>query len=237
MIIGGSIAKGVESENSDIDVVLVATDGEYAGRKAGGGLHYSAKDVCDYPGGYVDGKIVDMQFLRDVAHHGSDPARAAFAGAWIAYSRIPELDGVLSRIPVYPEREHRERIRSFYAQVECWRWYVGEAERRGNRYLLMHSTSQLVLFCGRMILAHNRILYPYHKWFLHTLRSAPRKPDGFLELIEGLLEHPSKGDADALCENLFAFTDWDKPPEGWPARFVEDSECNWRHGPPPVADR
>jgi hypothetical protein len=237
LIVAGSVAKGIESENSDIDAVLVATDEEYVKRKASNNLHYFTKDDCDYPGGYVDGKIVDMQFLRDVADHGSDPARAAFVGAWIAYSHIPELEKVFSRIPVYPEGEHQERIRSFYAQVEAWRWYVGEGERLGNRYLLMHSTSQLILFGGRMILAHNRILYPYHKWFLHVLRNAPLKPDGFLGLIERLLEQPSKQHADTFCEGLFGFTEWDKPPEGWPARFMEDSEWNWRYGPAPIADR
>jgi hypothetical protein len=237
MIIDGSIAKGIESENSDIDVVLVATDEEYARRKAGNNLHYFTRDGCDYPGGYMDGKIVDMQFLRDAADHGSDAMRAAFVGAWIACSRIPELEEVFNRIPIYPEREHQERIRSFYAQVEAWRWYVGEGERLGNRYLLMHSTGQLILFGGRMILAHNRILYPYHKWFLHALRNTPQKPVGFLELIERLLEHPSKQNADAFCESLFSFTEWDKPPEGWPCRFMEDSEWNWRHGPAPIADR
>lgn len=236
LIVGGSIARGVERDDSDIDVVLVATDEEYAKREPGRNLHYYTTDFCDYPGGYIDGKIVDLQFLRDVADRGSDPARAAFVGAWIAYSRIPELADILSRTPVYPEHEHQERIRSFYAQVEAWRWYIGEAEKWDNRYLLMHATSQLILFGGRMILAHNRILYPYHKWFMHTLRDTPKKPDDFLALIDELLENPGKANADALCATLFSFQEWDKPPEGWPARFMEDSEWNWRDGKAPIAD-
>jgi hypothetical protein len=236
LIIAGSIAKGLEREDSDVDVILVATDEEYATRAPAWDLAYYSTDSCDYEGGYVDGKICDLQFLRDVADHGSDPARAAFEGAWIGYSRIPELADILSRIPVYPEHEHQERIRSFYAQVEAWRWYVGEAEKWDDRYLLMHTTSQLALFSGRMILAHNRILYPYHKWFMHALRDAPDKPEDFLALIDDLLEHPGKANADALCESLFGFQEWDKPSEGWAARFMKDSEWNWRDGQPPIGD-
>jgi len=214
LIIAGSIAKGLEREDSDIDAILVTTDEEYAKRAPTLDLHYYSTDFCDYEGGYVDGKICDLQFLRDAADHGSDPARAAFRGAWIGYSHIPGLADILSRIAVYLEHEHQERIRSFYAQVEAWHWYVGEAEKWDNRYLLMHATSQLVLFCGRMILAHNRILYPYHKWFMHALRDAPEKPDSFLALIDELLEHPGKTNADALCEKLFSFQEWGKPSEG-----------------------
>jgi hypothetical protein len=40
----------------------------------------------------VDGKSVDLAFLREVAEKGSEPARAAFDGTRCAYSRLPEID-------------------------------------------------------------------------------------------------------------------------------------------------
>jgi hypothetical protein len=87
-------------------------------------LIYFTRDFCNYPGGYVDGKIVDLAFLREVAKKGSEPARAAFAGTWCAYSRLPEIDELVQRIPTYRETERQERIRSFYGQFQAWHWYL-----------------------------------------------------------------------------------------------------------------
>jgi hypothetical protein len=237
LIIAGSVAKGLSRPDSDIDFVLVAAGDEYTRRSAQNAFHFFSRDFTDYPGGYVDGKIVDMAFLRDAAHHGSEPARAAFAGAFVAFSRLPEIDDLVQRIPIYPEHEHCAKIQSFYAQVQALQWYVGEAEKRNDPYLMMHVVSNLILFGGRMILAHNRILYPYHKWFMTELRRAPYKPDGLMELVDCLLAEPNKTHADAFASTVLNFTAWDQPPESWPVRFMADSEWNWRDGRrPPLAD-
>jgi len=236
LIIGGSIAKGWAREDSDIDFMLVATDEEFARRQANNAMTFFSLDFCDYPGGYVDGKIIDVPFLREVAECGSEPARAAFGGAFIAYSRLPEVADLLARIPVYQDGEQHRKLESFYAQVLAMQWYVGEAEKRHDPYLMTHVVAQLVLFGGRMILAHNRVLYPYHKWFMNELRRAPEKPDNLMELMETLLAHPCKAHADQFCDTILKFTEWPTPSEGWPARFMQDSEWNWRSGHTPLAD-
>lgn len=236
LIIGGSLVKGYGNESSDVDFVLIATAEEYARRQPTRALTYYATDLCDYPGGYVDGKIVDLAFLEEVADRGSEPARAAFEKVIVAYSRLPILDDLLQRITTYPEAGHMEKIRSFYAQLQAMQWYVGEAEKRANRYLVMHVVSDLVLFGGRLLLAHNRMLYPYHKWFLRTLQDAPQKPDNLQTLIDQLLNEPSKAAADRFCEAILSFTAWNTPPEGWPARFMEDTEWAWRRGAAAIAD-
>ena len=236
LIIGGSLAKGYGNENSDVDFVLIATDEEYARRLPGRALTYFSTELCDYPGGYVDGKIVNVAFLEEVADRGSEPARSAFEKVSIAYSRLPQLETLLQRVTAYPEASHIDKIRSFYAQLLAMQWYVGEAEKRDNRYLMMHVVSDLVLFGGRLILAHNRRLYPYHKWFLRTLQDVPQKPAELMALIDQLLNEPGKANADRLCEAILNFTAWDTPPEGWPARFMEDTEWAWRYGKAPIDD-
>jgi hypothetical protein len=236
LIIGGSLVKGYGNENSDVDFVLVATDEEYARRLSERALTYYATDLCDYPGGYVDGKIVNVAFLEEVADRGSEPARAAFEKGIVAYSHLPQVDSLLKRITTYPEAGHVEKIRSFYAQLLAMQWYVGEAEKRENRYLMMHVVSDLVLFGGRLILAHNRMLYPYHKWFLRTLQDAPQQPEDLMIMIDRLLSEPNKASADRFCETILHFTAWEAPPEGWPARFMEDTEWAWRRGSAAVGD-
>lgn len=57
LIVGGSLARGQEKEFSDVDVILVASDEEYARRLALKDLWYLNREIADYPGGYVDGKI------------------------------------------------------------------------------------------------------------------------------------------------------------------------------------
>ncbi len=236
LIVGGSIARGWDKEESDVDIILIATEEEYAWRVPVRALTYFTTEFCDYPGGYVDGKVVNMGFLREVAEHGSEPARAAFSGAIIGYSRLPELDDLLRRIPVYPEEQRRARLQSFYAQVQALVWYVGEAENRGDRYLLQRMSADLVLFAGRLILAHNRILYPYHKWLFAELARAPEKPADMLALADQFLAAPSKQMAEQFSQCVLNFTDWEKPAEGWPARFMEDTEWAWRRGCAPLAD-
>ncbi|MBN2305711.1 MAG: nucleotidyltransferase domain-containing protein, partial [Anaerolineae bacterium] len=131
LIIAGSLVKGWGRPDSDVDIMLVATDEEFRRRRESKTLTYfNNQDFCDYEGGYVDGKIIDLEFLQDVAGRGSEPARAAFMGAYLAYSEIPGLDDLLARIPVYPEAEREQKLRSFYAQVQALQWYVGEAEKR-----------------------------------------------------------------------------------------------------------
>jgi hypothetical protein len=144
--------------------------------------------------------------------------------------------GLLERIPVYPEAGHLEKVRSFVAQLLAWQWYAGEAEKLSNAYLMQRAVSELLLYGGRLILAHNRILYPYHKWFMTDLKRAPEQPPDLLENMETLLAQPSKAAADRFCACILEFRAWEMPPEGWPARFMRDTEWTWRDGSVALAD-
>lgn len=227
VIVGGSVAKGVESEYADIDVMLVVTDELYEKRKEGNGLLYFSTEFCDYPGGYVDGKIVNLSYLEEAAERGNEATRAAFTGAIVAYSEIPGLDGLLARIAVYQTGEQQDKMRRFYAQFECAYWYLGEAIKRSDRYLLTHAASSMVLYGGRLILAHNQILYPYHKLFMGELERAPEKPANLIELIGALMEEPTAESARAFHDAIASFRRWSEPSELWPVRFMKDTELAW----------
>jgi predicted nucleotidyltransferase len=236
LIIGGSIAKGWERPDSDVDIILIATDEEFARRQQARDYHYFTFDLCDYEGGYVDGKVVDLQFLLDLAERGNEPSRAAFSGAIIAFSHIPDMAEIITRITTYPEAERSEKIQSFYGQLEAMQWYVGEAARRNDRYLMTRMLAELVLYGGRLILAHNRILYPYHKWLMTALQETPDKPENLMDLIDRMLADPTKANVDAFCDCIRSFQNWEKPPQGWGNKFMEDIEWRWRDGCVPLAD-
>jgi hypothetical protein len=237
LIVGGSVAKGLARPDSDVDVIFVATPAEFARRQAERDYFYHATaEFCDYPGGYVDGKVIDLQFLREAVDHGSEPARAAYAGAIVAYTREPEVNDLVARIPVYPEAEQQERMEAFYSQLVCMRWYMGEAVKRQDAYLRMHVAADMVLAGGRLILAYNKILYPFHKWFMTELRRAPLRPGDLPELAEALLADPTVATARAFFDSIVTYRDWGVPDHRAFSRFIEISEWNWRAGRPSLAD-
>ena len=161
---------------------------------------------------------------------------AAFEGAFVAYSHVPDLDALLQRIPVYPEVGHDERIRAFYSMSFIQHWFIHEAERHGNRYTLTRAASQLALFTGRLILAHNRRLFPYHKWLPKALESAPDKPDDLMECFNDLLKGPCGDHATALFERVRGYRDWgvsDLEAYTW---FMTDVEWSWMSGTTPIED-
>lgn len=234
-IITGSVAKGEERDDSDIDFILVVTDEEYEKRKRRNKIFFFDTQYCDYPGGYVDGKIVNLQFLRTVAERGSEPARDAFRDAWIAFSKIPELDELLKKIPIYQKDEKAEKIQSFLAQFEIANWFIGEAERRKDKYLLTRASTDLVLFGGRLILAHNEIIYPFHKLFMNALKRAPEKPENLIELINLLLDKPNSKNAKAFYDAVKTFKKWRlrRLPN---VQFMIDTELAWVEGKPYIGD-
>lgn len=236
LIVGGSLAKGRGLENSDVDLLLVASDEEYARCVAEQHFWYFNQEICDYPGGYAEGKIIDLQFLKDVAHHGSEPARAAFVGAFLAYSRLPGLDDLLPQIPIYPEAEREEKMKHFYSQVRAHNWYAHDAERRHLRYLLAHAASEMVFYAARLLLAYNRILYPYHKWLMYEVEHAPEKPENFLELAEKLLNEQNAANARMFFDCIHSFRDWSVAPDEAVVRFMKEREWNWRNGRAPLQD-
>jgi hypothetical protein len=236
MIVGGSVAKGRALPNSDVDFLLIASDEEYAQRAASNDFWYVNTEVCDYPDGYAEGKVVDLQFLYDAADHGSEPARAAFFKAFVGYSRIAELDALVQRIPVYQDQDQPAKLISFYSQVVVANWLVREAEKRKDAYLMTQAVAAMTLYGGRLILAFNRTLYPYHKWLMYELRHVEKRPENFIELMEQLLAQPCKEHAQAFCDSINAFHNWGVSYDQVIVQFVRDAEWNWRDGRAPLQD-
>ncbi len=182
---------GLKSPNSDVDIMILVSDADHRKRLEENRVHFFSLDLCTYEGGYVDGKYINPAFVEQVKQIGSEPARFAFAGSQVLFSRIDGLDEEIRKAAEYPAPGKEERIRRFYAQFEVWHWYCQEALRLKNQYLLGASVSKFILFSGRFVLAHNELLYPYHKWFLRVLEQANDKPDGLLESIRELNTFPS----------------------------------------------
>jgi hypothetical protein len=236
LLLAGSIAHGFETPASDVDILILISDEDHKRRLAKNQVHFFNRALCTYEDGYVDGKYLSLSFLDEVRQKGSEPARFAFAGSHVLFSRVDGLAEKIQQIAQYPRGQKAERIQRFYAQFEAWHWYCQEAIRLKNKYLLGTSVSKFVLFSGRLILAHNELLYPYHKWFLHVLENASEKPDGLLESIHQLVSAPTLENVEALYQKIKMFQPWEQGEVNWPTRFMFDSELNWLDGKTPVDD-
>ncbi len=236
LLLAGSIAHGFETPSSDVDIMILVSDKDYRTRLESNQVHFFNKDLCTYEGGYVDGKYSSLNFIEQVKEKGSEPARFAFAGSRVLFSQIDGLAEEICKVTEYPSAEKAERIKRFYAQFEAWHWYSQESLRLNNQYLLGTSVSKLILFSGRLILAHNELLYPYHKWFLRVLEDAGDKPDGLLESIQQLNAAHTTENIECLYEKVKTFQPWSNDQYGWPTQFMFDSELNWMDDKTPVDD-
>ena len=236
LIVGGSVAHGLASPSSDLDVMLVFSDTGAAARFEQGQFWVFDDTLAGCEGGYLDGKVITPAFIDEVAERGSEPARWAFEDAFVAFSRIDGLEARIAAAAVYPEQEREEKLRDFVSHVMLMEWFMGEAEKRRDRYLAGFAGSRLALYAGRTVLALNRMLYPYHKWFLHQLERAPSKPDGLLAQIDALLATPSVETASELASSVTAHAALDVSMQEAVTRFMRRSEWNWRDGRPPLED-
>jgi len=236
LLLGGSIAHGYEKASSDIDIMIMVSEKRHAELASQNKITFLNKDLCTYPGGYVDGKFLPFSFLREVAETGSEPARFAFQGAHILFSRNVAYEKVLKSIVQYPSDGKTERLRRFYAQMQSWYWYFNESIKQNNSYLMWLSVSKMVLFGGRLILTHNEMLYPYHKWFLRVLEDAKDKPSGIVDCIQHLYKEASAENAARFFEMVKNFRNWGVSESEWTAYFVRDCEWNWRDGKTPIDD-
>ena len=120
------------------------------------------RSIADY-----DGRIP-----RREAHHAGVPrgrARSAAASPRAGRSRTRSSSSrTTRRCPAarssapsrYPEAERDERLRTLPLRTSVMHvWFMGEADKRDDRYLATYASSKVALFAARAVLAHNRMLY------------------------------------------------------------------------------
>jgi predicted nucleotidyltransferase len=236
LLVMGSVARGEARHDSDVDCRVIFADAEYRRRAAAGELLLNFSHLAEAPGKGAGGEAGDARLLRDVAERGPEVWRFALKDA-LVFSKDPEVDRLVERGSAYPEHERTDKMVGFVSQLPVHHAYLIFGEYSRTPYVLAQCAVQIVLFGGRLILAHNRMLYPGRKWFMRQLRRAPEKPEGFLELATTLLERPSIAASRAFLDAVEGFAEWPRAPEGAMARFCRDEELAWRTGSPMPGDR
>jgi hypothetical protein len=163
------------------------------------------------------------------------PKANSFVGTILIYCADPEIEAWLLLIPVYPEHDKQRKIESFYAQFHLNRSYFWKKGKETNdRYLQHRAATEIVLYGCRLILAYNGILFPCHRELVEQTLSAPEKPEGLRERIDGFLENMTDEAKEEFCRGIEELSAWGGADTV--SRFVLDTEMSWYTGSPAVSD-
>jgi predicted nucleotidyltransferase len=177
LIFGGSVAKGCEREDSDLDAMVVISDDCYAERKSRNATAETIEGLCTYESGYIDVKYMTKQFLKDAAEKGSEPARNAFVKAQVLFTKDSEIPDIVAQIPVFQEKEKEEKMLSFYSNF--WlNYYYFLKSCPVDGYMQLHATNEVIYSIYRMTLQVNHILFPSN-----------RRLEEFVEVISTETQH------------------------------------------------
>ena len=234
LVLIGSVARGEARDDSDVDVYLIVTEDSFALATEERRVSFVTRDEATYEGGYIDVKVASPEYLRHAIARADEPTRASFAGARVVWSRLDELESLVRQLPTLSDAEFDARALSFLAQARVQRHYfLPQAADRGNVLLLHHAAVHLAYACGRLLLAHNRRLFPGPKYLEKLVAQLPDKPDGIVALLRSAVSEPGPPTAGALLDAIEGLSDW---PQDWPeaiSKFVEDNELAWFTGGAP----
>lgn len=234
LVVVGSVARGEERSDSDVDVYLVASEAEFELAREEDRLSFVTSEDATYEGGYIDVKVASIEYLRRALAAADEPARASFVGARVVWTRDPEVEHLVRAIPEVDEEEYVQRARSYIAQTRLYGYYfLNQAFEREEPFLLHHAATHLVFAAGRALLAHNRRLFQGPKYLRKTIAELPHKPDGIDDLLLTVLETPSPSSAQALQIALESFHDWQVGVDETLSMFVEENELAWLTGTAP----
>lgn len=228
LLISGSIAHGFNTENSDVDIYIVISNSLFEQKKINSNLMYFESLSIFYNTGYIDGKYITLDYIKLVAEKGNDPSRYALHDAILKFDKTHKVEKTLKDINTVSLETQLVRSHRFLSQLQAWKWYCDEAIKKENNYLLDLSVSKLILFGGRLILLHNNVFFPYHKWFLKVLENATNKPACLSQLIDNLLIDKSVENINEFYNAIINFHDWTEGKEYncW-NYFLQDIEHNW----------
>jgi predicted nucleotidyltransferase len=227
ILLGGSIARGVERADSDVDLIVVVNDEDWDRRAKSGELTFVWKDVADWQWGYVEGRFLSQSFIAEAATRGSEPTRHSFISVKPIHSIDPGIESQVAKIPIYQEHERQYKIDAFMSQMQINRVYFHpDSIWRSNPFMLHRATTEIVLFAGRLILAHNRVLFPCQRRLMEYVRKAPDKPAEFEDMAFRFLADPAEDNREELVKMIESFTDWNVTTD-WTNAFERDNEMSW----------
>lgn len=228
LIIGGSVARGTERADSDVDVYLAVNEDAFDEARRASTLSYTVTDVATYDGGYVDVKVIGTRWLDAAADHADEPTRASLLGARVEWSKLADLEERLDAITAPRDDTWWESIVATHAAT--YRLYGAYFLHQGvtleNAFLTSTAASRFAEAVGRAVLARNRVFYAGPKYLFSSLRQI-EGGEPLVRELEALLRLPSVDHATSIMTTVEPLIRANLAPEATLSRFIEDHELAW----------
>ena len=238
LVFGGSVAKHMEREDSDIDAMVIVTEEFYERkRKVNCIAECISMGDCAYPGGYFDVKYMTKDYIRDAAEKGSEPTRNSFIGSHVLFSADEEVTELVRRIPVLQKQEFEEKMLSFFSNLQLNYNYFWKA-CRPEGYMKLKVASEIVYSLYRMVLQENEILFPCNRRLEQFVKLAPDQPEHLVEYCEEFCRTLEDDPLDKALEAWKAWTHYQYPTDSavCQSRYCDDFEQWWRVPRPLVSE-
>ncbi|MBS6705832.1 MAG: nucleotidyltransferase domain-containing protein [Lachnospiraceae bacterium] len=238
LVFGGSVAKHMEREDSDIDAMVIVTEEFYERkRKVNCIAECISMEDCAYPGGYFDVKYMTKDYIRDAAEKGSEPTRNSFIGSHVLFSADEEVTELVRRIPVFQKQEFEEKMLSFFSNLQLNYNYFWKA-CRPEGYMKLKVASEIVYSLYRMVLQENEILFPCNRRLEQFVKLAPDQPEHLVEYCEEFCRTLEDDPLDKALEAWKAWTHYQYPTDSavCQSRYCDDFEQWWRVPRPLVSE-
>ena len=238
LVFGGSVAKHMEREDSDIDAMVIVTEEFYERkRKVNCIAECISMGDCAYPGGYFDVKYMTKDYIRDAAEKGSEPTRNSFIGSHVLFSADEEVTELGRRIPGFQKQEFEEKMLSFFSNLQLNYNYFWKA-CRPEGYMKLKVASEIVYSLYRMVLQENEILFPCNRRLEQFVKLAPDQPEHLVEYCEEFCRTLEDDPLDKALEAWKAWTHYQYPTDSavCQSRYCDDFEQWWRVPRPLVSE-
>lgn len=229
IVVTGSVARGNERPDSDIDLYLVVTEKAWDRAVGANRIMIVETDGAEYEHGYFDIKLATVSYLDEAAVLGDDPVRDSFAASRILWSSLPDLADRIAAIGVRDAISWQSLEDSFLAQARLHgRYFLDQADKSRDRFLLAHAAIHLASSASRALLARNRVLFQGPKYLGRAIADLPSKPAKWESLIDELVTDPSALAGARVLDALEAFLASPLSFADSLSTFVTDNELAWR---------
>lgn len=185
LILCGSVAKGTETDRSDIDVFVVVTDERFDKEKETKNYFWGTDFDSEEFKVEVDGKIIPKDFLSKVWEYGNECVKSTLYYSKVIYSRDTDIEKLLANKHSISIEQKNENIRKFYSLMKSRRFSADDDLE--NILFVNKCIYDTVFYACRLVLAHNDIFYPCEKNLYKALNQCKKLPDNFIPLMNGVM--------------------------------------------------
>lgn len=235
LIFGGSVAKGCERPDSDLDAMVVITDSAYRLRVQNNTTTETIKGYCTYEDGYFDVKYMTKAYLEDAAYKGSEPTRNAFIKAQVLFTKDVDIPRIVSKIPIFQKQEKEEKMLSFYA--DFWlNYYYFLKSCPLDGYMKLHAVNEVLYSIYRMILQEHEILFPCNRRLEEFVADLSEETAALTDLGKRAAQSQQMSDVDAFVDFFKQITTYQEPREigNVLSQYTKDYEQWWREPRPNI---